>query len=240
MRILLAALFAAVLSLAADAQGLVQLAFGGEIAATGGARVEIEVGFADRAPATQGQLRKLDLSLHLGERTSACDLAALLARRLEQAGARVIFTGASAAPHGPANLFVEDALSISLRLTDGLTCNVTLCEDRPASVRLQPPLLEKQEARLKVVASTIHPHTKDHGSKSFEWTFADRDTRTDVGNKFIKAAIEKGWMSELENHETWRPGLFADGSNLEGCSFTLYSQGDWRLEIELQPRTAQR
>ena len=239
MRILLAALSAFVLSLAAEAQGLVQLAFAGEIAATGGARVEVEVGFADRTPGAGG-LRKLDLSLHLGEKTSSCDLAALLARRLEQAGARVIFTGASAAPRGPANLFIEDALSISLRLTDGLTCNVTLCEDHPASVRLQPPLLEKQEARLSVVASTIHPHTKDHGSKSFDWTFAERDTRTDVGNKFIKAAIEKGWMSELENHETWRPGAFADGSNLQGCSFSLYSHGDWRLEIELQPRTTQR
>lgn len=236
MRILLALLFSLVLATAARAQGLVQLAFAGEIANSGGARVEVEVGFADLR--AQGALRKFDFSLHLGERTAATDLAALLAKRLEQAGARVIYTGSNAAPRGPANLFVEDALSISLRLTEGLTCAVTLCEDHPASVRLQPPLLEKQEARLTVVASTIHPHTKEHGSKTFQWTFAERDTRTDVGNKFIKGAIDKGWMSELENHETWRPGAFADGSNLEGCSFTLQSGGDWRLEIELQPRAA--
>ena len=236
MRILIAVVAALLLSSTLRAQGLVELGFSGEEAVAGGGRVECSITFCS-AKEDRGR-HTLDLALHVAEHTSAADIAALVSERLREAGASVVAAGAHAPPLGPANLFVENVESIGLRLGNGLACSLTLCEDQPASVRLAPPSDTKQSATLTVVASTIQPHTKEHRRVSIEVSFDEKFASSELATRLAKASIDKGWLAEIEAHDTCRPNVFTDGSQLQGCSFDLKSKGDWRIEVALAPRVA--
>ena len=237
MRIPLLALVIVACSLSAPAQGLVQIGFEGEIEPTGGARVESEIRFVDRGT---GRQQTLSLALLLGERTSAVDFAGLLARRLEQAGARVVFTGSTAPTRGPANLFVEDVTAVGLQLGHGLNAAITLCEDRPGSIKLTPSIESPLGASLTVVAQTLEPHAHQPGKLALDMKIDERADATDAGTQMVKLAIDKGWFSELEGHETWRPGPTTDGGNVTSCSLNLRSNTDWRIDVTLAPRNSQR
>lgn len=220
---------------ALHAQGLVQLSFGGEVDKTGGARVEAELTFADaRSP---GGARTVSLALLLGERTGAADFALLFARRLEQSGAHVIFTGNNAPRIGPVHVFVEDTLAVGLKLGSGLTSSITLCEDYPGSVKLTPSTESKSGASLQVIAQTFEPHTQDRGRVVLDLNFNEKSALPDVGMKLVKGAIDQGWPSEMAGHDTWRPNALTETAQVTGCSFELRSYADWRLDIGLAPRT---
>ncbi len=237
MRIPLFVLALVACSLSTRAQGLVQLAFEGEIEPTGGARVESDITFVDRST---GRPQTVSLALLLGERTSAVDFAGLLARRLEQAGAHVIFSGSTAPTRGPANLFVEDVTSVGLRLGRGLNAAITLCEDRPGSIKLAPGLEAPLGASLFVLAQTMEAHSHQPGRLTLDMKLADRADSTDVGTQMVKTSIDKGWFSELDGHETWRPGPTTDNGNVTSCSLNLRSNADWRIDVTLAPRMTQR
>lgn len=229
-------LLSAILSLASGvrAQGLVQISFFGEVSVTGGARVEADVSFADAH--NGGTPRAVSLALLLGERTGATDFALLFARRLEQGGARVIFTGGNAPFSGPVTVFVEDALSVGLKLGSGLTASVTLCEDRPASVKLTPGIESKLGASFQVVAHTYEPHAQEHGRLALDLRFNDKSEVADVGLKLVKSSIGQGWPAELTGHDTWRPSAQTETAVVIGCCFELRSDADWRLDVALAPR----
>jgi hypothetical protein len=237
MRIPLLALALVVGSLGSRAQGLVQLAFEGTVDATGGARIESDVTFVD---AQTGRPQRLSLALLLGEQTSAVDFAGLLARRLQQAGARVIFTGATAPMRGPAMLFIEDVTSVGLRLGHGLSAAVTLCEDRPASIKLTPSQENPSGASLSVVAQTMEAHSHQPGHFALDMKLADRADATDAGTQMVKTAIDDGWSSELDGHETWRPGSSTENGDVTSCSLQLRSNTDWRIDVTLAPHVTQR
>jgi hypothetical protein len=237
MRMPLLALALVACSLCSRAQGLVQLAFEGEIDATGGARIESDIVFVD---AHTGHAQKLSLALLLGERTSAVDFAGLLARRLEQAGARVIFTGSTAPMRGPVSLFVEDVASVGLRLGHGLNASITLCDDRPGSIRLTPSVESPLGATLMVVAQTMEAHAQQPGRMTLDMKLEDRADATDAGSQMVKVAIDKGWASELDGHVTWRPGQTTDNGDVTSCSLQLRSSTDWRIDVTLAPHVTQR
>jgi hypothetical protein len=237
MRILLALLFVAAGSLSARAQGLVQIIFEGEVDTTGGARIEADVTFQN--PTTEPAVT-VSIAVVLGERTSAIDLAGLVSRRLEQAGARVNWTGSTAPARGPTCLFVENVTSVGLRLGRGLNASVTLCEDRPQSLRLSPGLESRRGATLLVAAQTWEAQSRVPGRLAWDMAFEDKTDAADAASRMVKTAIDKGWFSEIEGHDAWRPGAMTEGAAVTGFSAHLRSNADWRIDVKLAPRTAQR
>lgn len=216
------------------AQGLVQLSLQGEVTTPGGGRVEIEIAtFNPNAPSTPVVTR---LNVLLGESTSAADLAVLLTKRLEGNFARVTSLGSNAPKLGPVNLFVEGVWSVGLRLGAGLSGNVTLCEDRPMSVKLTPGAEGRAGAKLRVVALTRLEHTQENGRFEVNAEFKDGSELTEVGTQVVRAAIGKGWPSELKGHDTWWPAPMTETSRILSCSFELKSSADWRIDVTLVPR----
>ncbi|MBL8856880.1 MAG: hypothetical protein JNL28_00020 [Planctomycetes bacterium] len=220
------------------AQGLVQISLSGAIDTPGGGNVEIEVSYLNRndndAPVTA------TIALVLGESTSAFDVALLVARRLESHNLRVTTSGPSTPMRGPVNLFVEGVVAVGLRLGQGLNASVTLCEDRPLSIKLTPGRESKKGASISVVAHTWLERTKEVGRVTVRETFPEKSEPTDVAARLVRAAIGVGWTSELTGHYTWLPGAMTETERVTACSIELRSNADWRLDVVLAPRTAPR
>jgi len=222
----------------AAAQGMVQLTLSGEVDRTGGARAEVEVTFVNGN--TNNEARTVAFGMFLAERTSAADLAVLLEKRFVSAGARAVNTSQGQPARGVTCLFIEDVLGVSLRLGQGLRATVTLSEDRPLSVRIVPPEDAKQDAILRVTASTWFPHERLHKRAEMETRLDPTLTTTRIADLLANQAIRSGWPSEVDRHETWLPGTTASAGVIEGASFDLITSGDWRLEIALAPRRQDR
>jgi hypothetical protein len=237
MRIVFALLFLVAAALPARAQGLVQVILEGEVETTGGARIEADVTFVSTQ---DGRPHTFSMALLLGARTSAVDVAGLLAQRLDQAGARVIWTGSTAPMRGPASLFVQDVTAIGLRLGRGLNASVTLCEDRPLMVKLSPGEESTRGATLLVAAQTYEPQVRKPGRFSYDLEFQDKSDGADAASKMVKSAIDKGWFSELEGQYGWRPGAMREGAAITSLSLHLRSNADWRIDVTLLPRATQR
>jgi hypothetical protein len=237
-RLLSIVVAAACLGLPAAAQGMVQLALTGEVDRTGGARAEVEVTFANTA--TNMEARTVAFSMFLAERTSASDLAVLLEKRFAAAGARAVNTSAGQPARAVTCLFVEDVLAVSLRLGQGLRATVTLSEDRPHSVRILPPEDARQNAMLRVTASTWFAHERVHKRTELEAQLDSSMTTMRIADMLSSQAIRQLWPSEVERHETWLPGATAENGLIQGASFDLITSGDWRLELVLAPRRQDR
>ncbi|MCY2961650.1 MAG: hypothetical protein NTY35_15920 [Planctomycetota bacterium] len=236
------AAFLALVSIAgavpSNAQGLVQLTLAGEIDRTGGARAEVELTIANAS--TNGEPRTLAFSLFLAERTSAADLAVLLERRLTAAGVRTVNASEGQAARPVTCLFVDDVLGVGLRLGQGLRASVTLSEDRPESVRVLPPQDAKQDAELRVTASTWWAHDRTHHRVELESRLEAAQPVIRIAESLASQATRAGWDSEVQRHEYWMPSATAAGGSIDAVNFDLQSSGDWRLEIALVPRLQQR
>ncbi len=220
----------------AAAQGPVQLALSGEIDRTGGARAEVEVTFAS----SNGNAATARFSMFLAERTSAADLGVLLEKRLSAAGVRVINASGGQSARPITSLFFDDVLAIGLRLGHGLRSTVTLGEDRPASVRILPPEDAKQDAELRVTASTWMAHERRHQRLEIEARLEAAAPVVRIADLLVGASTRAGWPSDMQNHEAWLPGPAAAGNVVDAVNFDLQTSGDWRLEIALVPRTQAR
>lgn len=233
-------LFLAAVAIAGSsrAQGLVQLTLSGEIDRTGGARAEVEFTVANAA--TNGEPRTLAISLFLSERTSAADLAVLVEKRLTAAGVRTVNASEGQAARPVTCLFVDDVLAVSLRLGQGLRASVTLSEDRADSVRVLPPQDAKQDAELRVTASTWVAHERQHHRVEMETRLDATLPVARVADLLASQATRTGWASEIQRHEFWMPGEVASGGVVDAVGFDLQSSGDWRLEVTLVPRAQPR
>ena len=220
------------------AQGLVQISLGGSVDTPGGGNVEVEVTYPNRN--ANDALETVVVALVLGEGTSAFDFALLLERRLEAHNLRVTSSGPSTPIRGPVNLFVEGVYAVGIRLGHGLNATVTLCEDRPLSIKLSPGRESKLGASISVVAHTYQERTKEVGRVKVSETFSDKSEQTDVATRLVRAAIGAGWTSELANHTTWLPSGTTETERVTACSIELRSNADWRLDVVLAPRTAPR
>lgn len=218
-----------------QAQGLVQIALSGSVDTPGGGNVQIEVSYPNRN--ANNATETAVVALVLGESTSAFDLALLLERRLEQHHLQVTTSGPSTPMRGPVNLFIEGVFAVGIRLGHGLNATVTLCEDRPASIKLTPGTESKLGATLLVVAHTFQERAKEIGRVTVRETFGDRSEITDIATRLVRAAITAGWTSEMATHDTWIPGGMTETERVTACSIELRSNADWRLDVVLAPRT---
>lgn len=231
MRAVFASLALAFLSTLAHAEGLVQLTLTGSVTAVGGAPIQIEIASVD--PAAQDRLRTTSLDLLLAQGTTAADLGALLARRLEQAG--IGFVRAEAAANGPgrASLFVEHATAVALRLGNGLGASITLCDTVPTSARLSPGREAKAPCQVSVVAHTQNPVTFERRHLDIAFTLEATATLNEANSKLALSAISAGWRSELKSNEWWLPKPAAEHGNVTGCVIEAATTGDWRVDVTL-------
>lgn len=215
---------------AAHAEGLVQLTFQGEIGLRGGAPVEVELGIWDGA-----SVREFALNVHLGERTRAHDLAALLAARLRRVGAKVDFTDEGAAAQGVSHLFIDSVTHANLRLGHGLWGAVTLCDAAPRSVRFQPPEIAKEGAEIHVAATTFQPHNRHLERVEISLEVDELTTSAQISEQLASVSISKGWVADRPAPDRWAASRTSDGATITGCSIELLSPGaDWRVEVQLE------
>lgn len=227
----------------ATAQGLVQIAFHGAVAPAGGARVEVDLVYV---AADTGDERRMELGVHLAQNTSAVELAELVERELKRrsvvcsssSGVLASATGGSAPPRG--SLFVERVLFVGLRLGQGLSAQVCLCEDAPGLVRFGSPLERKEAARFSLSATTEHPHSKERVRFELAVDFAATQTGAVAADTLTTASIGKGWTATWAGNSAWKPAKLQSGARITGACLTLESAGDWRVEIELVRRDATR
>lgn len=239
MRALLPFLCSALLALssaAAKAEGLVQLTLQGEIGARGGAPVEVEIGIWDGS-----RVRDLSLNVHLAERTSAEELVFLLAARLRRLGAHVDLPGEAVASRGSAHVFIDAVTHVNLRLGHGLWGSVTLCDATPASVRFQPPEIEKDGAEIHIAATTFHSHNRRLGRALVHIEVDRLTTSAQISEKLANESISLGWMADRPTPDRWAASRTSDGALITGCSIELLSpSADWRIEVALEvPRTGE-
>lgn len=243
-RIVLA--FASVLALAfvAPAQGLVQIAFSGSVAPPGGARVEVDVAFVCNEGPNAGSENRIELGMHLAQRTSAAELAQLVERELRRRGAVVAatFDPRSDGPGGVArgSLFIERTTIVGLRLGQGLSAQVCLCEDAPSLIRFGTPMERKELAHFALSASTEHPHSKERVRFDVAVDFPATQTGAVAADTLTTASIAKGWSANWLGHDSWAPDKLQSGARITGTCVTLDTQGDWRIEIELARRNGAR
>lgn len=230
IRLLLALVPFVALTTPARAEGLVQLTLHGVLAEQGGGPVEIDWHFLDKNRVVQ----EVGMRLHLAEYTKASDIAALLAKRLRKQGADVIFPGEHERSMEVVNLFVEDTVQVNLRLNVGLSGTVTVCESAPESVRFLKPLAAKEEARIRVTASTYHPHSKMPGTIHIDTNAGGDRAPAAICEDLFNQGLEKGLVGDRPTADTWRPTKTSDGASITGCSIELRSSAsDWGLQVKL-------
>jgi hypothetical protein len=137
-------------------------------------------------------------------------------------------------------LFLEDVLAVGVRLGQGLRASVTLSEDRPQSVRVLPPEDAKQDAELRITASTWIAHERRHSRFELEARFDATLSGSRFADQIAGLATRGGWPSEVQRLDQWMPGTVASGGTVEAVVLDLQSSGDWRLEVVLVPRVQQR
>ncbi|MFT7669419.1 MAG: hypothetical protein ACI8X5_002119 [Planctomycetota bacterium] len=217
-----------------EAEGLMQVTFGGSVETRGGGTVEIQWGFFDGEAVKDAHLR-----LHLAQRTSSFDLASLLVARLRAEGAKVQFPAEKGASKGPVHVFVAASTQLKLRLGDGLWATVTLCESGPEKVRLTKPSGEHLGGLLLIRTSTFLAHTKEVGSVLLELQIEDQAHPTSICGGLFDQALKKGLISDRPTADSWRPSKTDKGASLTGCSIGITkTKADWGLEVFLSPPAA--
>jgi len=233
---LLAILFVALLP-AARAQGLAQLMVKGEVVEQGGGWCQIAV----VAEESGNDPRAMTLAFLAARGTSAADLLALCAARLEAAGIRAIraplpvaATSAPAAVQASSTLFIEHCARLEVRLPLGLSSILAVSEAAPRSVKLVP-------APGSSGTLLVHALRRDRldgavASLSCQVAFTAKSGKDDIATALAAAAIDKGWRGEVVGREAWLPGAMLDGSQLLGASFELQGGPGATLELVLAPR----
>lgn len=231
MRAVLTAIVLVVLASVSNAAGLVQITLNGSVTTGGGAPVQLEITAAD--PQTPEHPRVANLELLLAEGTTAKDLAALLARRLDAAGIGFVRTESSADASARTSIFVEQAMGVGVRLGNGLSATITLCDAAPTSARLSPGLDAKSPCQVSVVAHTQNAVTLERKRLAVGFTLEARATLTEANSKLALTAIGAGWRSELKSNEWWLPKPATEHGNVTGCTLEALSVGDWRFDVTL-------
>ncbi|MFT5051055.1 MAG: hypothetical protein ACI8QZ_002462 [Chlamydiales bacterium] len=209
----------------------VQLTFSGEIASVAGARVEIEIG----AVQAQGEFESRQVSLHplLAPGTNASDVAALLNQRLERAGFDVwLSDGRDQAGKMVRHLFIEHALFVHLRLGYGLSASVTVCEGAPRSMRILPPAVLEDGARLGLAFAALHAHTHDQRREELSMPLTFDMHAAQVSSELTRLCLDRNWMADRPHPDSWHLVQLDDGARIVGFSVGLDSPADWRIELE--------
>jgi hypothetical protein len=214
---------------AATAESLVQLTLHGELSETGGAFVQVEVDFW-----SDDSVRRNDLHAHLAQGTTAHDLAGLLYARLLETGAKVRFPSEGLGDPQKAQLFIEHATAVNLRLGFGLWAEVTACEESPQWIRLVEPQLAKGAAQIDLTATTFHAHLKQPGRLTLSLPLTPDSNTASISQEFSKLAAENDWIGERPSPDRWSPLRSELGAAVIACNIRFDSRkSDWRLEVQL-------
>ncbi|TDJ70570.1 MAG: hypothetical protein E2O39_09835 [Planctomycetota bacterium] len=219
------------LSSSLGAEGLVQITLEGTLHTVGGARIEFEVGAR-----ANGEPRQVVLGLHLAESTTCSDLATLLTKRLERGGFEVLTTRSDDGGTPRVQIFVENTIFVRMRLGGGLEGTITVCEEGAAAVRIVRPQAHPQAAELVASASTFHLHTERRGFQNIAITLEPEFHGAQISDILFRESIAHKWLAERPGTDFWRPMGMADGAQITGLSIKLRSEGDWRIEVELDRR----
>lgn len=221
----------------ARAQGLAQLMVKGEVVEQGGGWCQIVV----VAEEPGAQARSTTLGFLAARGTTAADLLALCAARLDSAGIRSIRAplavqapNATGAAQAQSTLFIEHCARIEVRLPLGLSSILAVSEAAPRSVKLVP-------AAGSSGTLLVHALRRDRldgtvGAVSCQVAFTQKSGKDDIATALAAAAIDKGWRGEVAGREAWMPGTMLDGSQLLGASFELLAAPGATLELVLAPR----
>ena len=145
------------------------------------------------------------------------------------------FTAGSRNRESPrAQMFVEEAIFVRMRLGGGLEGTITVCEEGPASVRFLRPQAHLEPAKLVVSASTFHLHTERRGLKTIDVMLEPTLHGAQVSDLLFRTSIQEKWVAERPGTDSWRPMGMGDGAQITGLSVALRSEGDWRIEVELE------
>jgi len=224
-------LLCALFTSTAQAEGLVQITIEGKITREGGARVELDLGAWH--PAHQ-EAREMSVSLFLAEHTTAADVATLFATRISDAGFTVIApTPTNTEDVKRAQLFVERAVLVSLRLGSGLSGAITACDSVPVSVRVLRPELQSEEAQVSVTISTFNQHSEKYGQEELSMAVPEKMNTTEIAGELFKLSLQSEWIAERPGTDAWRPMKMADGAIIRGFTARVASRGDWKLEVRL-------
>ena len=160
--------------------------------------------------------------------TSSGALLALLASRLETAGAKVIRTRAS--EEATTGIFIEDVLSIRLDLPACQQVNVTFC-DRPLGVLgLRSTGVSPAEGALEFfgVVRGVDGKTRTH--QSLQVPILTSDSGHDVCKRLFDSALESGWLPVRPATDRWSPSRRQDARTLESTEIKLTASG-WEIEL---------
>lgn len=229
-RALVAFVCFALVTSVAQAGGRIQLALTGEIAPAGGARIEVDLAF--QCVTDAGRADNVHLDLHLAQKTTAAEVAALLEYEIVRAGGGVIRT-VDPRNASSASLFVEHASAIGLRLGRGLSAQVCACEEAPSLVRFYAPKEVKEAARFSLSASSEHAQTLERVRHELAIELGATTTADQAADLLTTASINKGWSAQWLNHSAWSVLSLPTGARATGACLVLDTQGDWRIEIEL-------
>ena len=212
----------------------IQLTFDGRIEAPGGARVELAVGAIARGELPQG--REVAIHPHLAAGTTAADVAALLAQRLERAEIDAwLSESVTVDGESRCHLFVERAVLVRVRFGHGLSASVTICEGAPDSLKIEPPTILQEEALLMLTASTLHPHTNARRREEFRMSLTPEMHASRISEALTSYCVENGGIAERPHPDSWRLVKLRDGASLVGLNVQLATGGDWLLELRFRP-----
>lgn len=225
----------------------VQLTFEGRIEPVGGAPIELVVGALIRSDDSMepvrdlarglpvGEGREVALRPHLAQGTSASDIAALLARHLERAGADVWLSEPDEpSASGRRHLFVERALLVRMRLGQGLSAEVTVCEGAPDAVKIEPPTTTLSAGRLVVAYTSLHPHTRSRSRGDLEMTFEPSMHPSAISERLASYCLGQGMIAERPQLDSWRVVKLGDGAQLVGFNIRLETAADWTFELRFR------
>ena len=233
LALLLRVVAASVLPLGAFASGSAQLQLSGEVRNEAGSSLDIEV----EAPSADGSTRLAALHLFVLEHTSAADVIALLAQRLEALHiSHLVSSPAGVRERGM--LFLEGISRLEVRVSDGLQATLGLPDATPAAVQVLPPLARRGKGAVRFHGVTWDARLRERGRLDFQVDFAGDASPTGAAEAFVTACAAAHWLSEKPSHESWRPGDSLEGRVLTGTSFAVDSSaGDWGLSLRLAARS---
>lgn len=213
------------------AEGLVQLSLNGFVGQEGGGPCEVNwSALGPNGTVVQGGVR-----VHLAVSTKAADLRALVADRMRRSGVRIIVPEGSS--DGSSVLFLEEAVSLDVRLARGLRPTITVCEGAPESVHFSPsrmPASEVEPGRALVSVSTFHPHTRSLGLVELAVPLDHETSPGEVCEGLFQQGLERGLVGDRPSADLWRPMKASDGAQVTGCSVTLRaSNTGWGLQVRL-------
>jgi hypothetical protein len=172
------------------------------------------------------ELRETKLVAQLHVNTSAADVLALLADRLERDGAEVT---RSEDKH---SLFVEDVVRVRIEDMADIQTTVTFC-DRPLgvlSLKRMRSSSPEGEGQLKITGLLVDSDGTSREFKTLKVDVFSADTGHTVCKRLYESSLSEGWLPFRAQTDQWSPNRRKDSKEMESTEVSLFADG-WALEL---------